>query len=163
MNIPPGFIVQNNTLVFTHSSTHGNSSEFVLRIRKNMYGLKQAGNNWFNTLKDSLQAHGLTQSSIEPCLFIHSNCIIIYEDDCLLFTKSDAVLDSVISLLKSKFNLTSQGDAGAFLGVDIQCNPDGFLKLIQPGFISKIISFCSLENESSQQKTLLLMSFMTII
>jgi hypothetical protein len=131
MNIPPGFIVQNGNLVFTHASTRGNSSDFVLRINKNMYGLKQAGNNWFDTLKESLITRGFKQSSIDPCLFIRSNCIIVvYVDDCLLFAKSDAVLDSIIASLQSKFNLTTEGDVGAFLGVDIHRNADGFLELL---------------------------------
>jgi hypothetical protein len=131
MNIPPGFVVQNNNLVFTQASTRGNSSEFVLRINKNMYGLKQAGNNWFDTLKESLLTRGFTQSSIDPCLFIRSNCIIVvYVDDCLLFAKSDEVLDSVIASLQSEFHLTTEGDVGAFLGVDIHRNAEGFLELI---------------------------------
>jgi hypothetical protein len=70
-----------------------------------------------------------------------------------LFAKSDEVLDSVIASLQSEFNLTSEGDVGAFLGVDIQRNDEGFLGLIQPGLISKIISLCGLENEYNQHKT----------
>jgi hypothetical protein len=119
-----------------------------------MYGLKQAGNNWLDTLKESLITRGFKQSSIDPCLFIRSNCIIVvYVDDCLLFTKSDAVLDSIIASLQSEFNLTTEGDVGAFLGVDIHHNADGFLELLQPGLINKIISFCSLDSESNQHKT----------
>ena len=69
MNIPPGFIVNDNNLTFTRSSTKGNSSDYVLHIKRNMYGLKQAGNNWFGTLKTSLLTRGFTQSAIDPCLF----------------------------------------------------------------------------------------------
>jgi hypothetical protein len=53
MNIPPGFIVDNNSLIFTHSSTKDNSKDYVLSIKKNMYGLWQAVNNWFDTLHAS--------------------------------------------------------------------------------------------------------------
>jgi len=74
MNILPGFIVQGDTLHFTQSSTKGNSSDFVSRLKKNMYGLKQAGNNWYDTLKQSLLTREFTQSSIDPCLFIRPDC-----------------------------------------------------------------------------------------
>jgi len=95
-----------------------------------MYGLKQAGNNWFDTLCEPLLAQGFKQSSIDPCLFIKPNCkLVVYVDDCLLFAKSDEVLDSIISFLQSEFNLTSEGDVRAFLGVDIQRTPDGHLEL----------------------------------
>jgi hypothetical protein len=69
INIPPGFIVNNNNLSFTRSSTKRNSSDYVLCIKRNMYCLKQAGNNWFDTLKTSLLTRGFTQSAIDPCLF----------------------------------------------------------------------------------------------
>jgi len=119
-----------------------------------MYGLKQATNNWFDTLHQSLLTRGFSQSSIDPCLFIRANCIIVvYVDDCLLFAKMDEILDSVVSSLQSEFNLTSEGDVGAFLGFDIQRNNDGYLELVQPGLIAKIISLCGLEDKSNQHKT----------
>jgi hypothetical protein len=128
MNIPPGFIVGNNKLVFTSSSTKGNSTDYVLRLKKNVYGLCQAGNNWFHELKTSLLALGFSQSNNDTCLFICNNClIIVYVDGCLLFAKTDAISDSVISALKANFNLTSQGNVGAFLGINIKHNSDGSL------------------------------------
>jgi hypothetical protein len=154
LNIPPGFIVQNNTLVFSGSSTKGVNQDWALKLKKNMYGLKQAGNNWFHCLKQSLIDRGFTQSSIDPCLFIRNNCIVIvYVDDCLLFAKSDDILDNLIASLEKDFHLTSEGDVGAFLGIDIVRNKEGLLELSQPGLIQKIISTCGLESESNEHKT----------
>jgi hypothetical protein len=154
MNIPPGFIVHNTTLKFSNSSTRGNSNDYLLRLNKNVYGLKQAGNNWFTELRGSLIALGFTQSLHEPCLFIKNDClVIIYVDDCLFFAKTDDILDSIIAKLSQNFNLTSQGDVGAFLGIDIRRTADGFLELVQPGLIGKIISFVGLEAESNEHKT----------
>jgi hypothetical protein len=120
-----------------------------------MSGLKQAGNNWFDTLCEPLLAQGFKQSSIDPCLFIKPNCkLVVYVDDCLLFAKSDKVLDYIISFLQSEFNLTSEGDVRAFLGVDIQRTPDGHLELGRTGLKkNKLISLCGLECESNQHIT----------
>jgi hypothetical protein len=155
MNIPPGFIVKNGTLEFTSASTKGNSTEYLLRLNKNVYGLKQAGSNWFTELWGSLLQLGFSQSSHDPCLFIRYDClVIVYVDDCLFFAKTDLILDTLINNLKAKFNLTSQGDVGAFLGIDIQRTSDGKLALVQTGLIKKIISFVGLESESNEHKTL---------
>jgi hypothetical protein len=143
LNIPPSFTIHDGKVIFSSSSTKGNSKDWVLKIKKNMYGLKQAGSNWFDTLKNSLITRGFHQSSIDPCLFIRDNCIIIvYVDDCLLFAKTDEILDHLVTSLSSEFNLTSQGDVGAFLGIDVCHTQDGFLELTQPGLIKKIISTC---------------------
>jgi hypothetical protein len=118
MSIPAGFIVENDTTVFntTGSSTCSNKN-YVLCIKKNMYGLRQAGNNWFDALSSSLLNLGFHQSCHDPCLFIRGNCILLtYVDDCLIFSKSDDVLDSIITALEKDFVLTSQGFVGAYLG-----------------------------------------------
>jgi hypothetical protein len=70
MHIPAQFIVKNNTLEFSSDPTPGNSDIYILLISKNLYGLHQAGNNWFDKLCDSLLSRGFRQSSIDPCLFI---------------------------------------------------------------------------------------------
>jgi hypothetical protein len=154
MNIPPGFIVENNTLNFSHLSTKDNSKDYVLRIKKNMYGLRQAGNNCFDTLRASLLNLGFHQSAHDPCLFIRGHCILlVYVDDCLLFAKSNEVLDSILASLEKNFILTSEGTVGAYLGIDIHRTIDGFLELVQPGLINKIISACGLQDQSAEHLT----------
>ena len=154
MNSPPGFIAKNITLIFTTSSTPGKSTKHVLHLKKNIYGLHQAGNNWFDHLRSSLLVRSFTQSLIDPCLFMRKDCVLIVNvDHCLLFAKTDTILDHIIASLRSDFNLTSQGDVGAFLGIDIRHSANGYLELIQSGLIQKIISTCSLESESNEHKT----------
>jgi hypothetical protein len=58
MYIPAQFIVANGTLQFSSDPTPGNCDVYVLLISKLLYGLRQAGNNWFNTLRDSLLSRG---------------------------------------------------------------------------------------------------------
>jgi hypothetical protein len=151
MSIPASFSVQNGTLEFSGASAWNNNSIYALRIKKNMYGLKQAGNNWFDALKTSLLSMQFHQSDHDPCLFIKNNCLIlVYVDDCLIFSKDDAILDSVIDSLHSVFILTSQGSIGAYLGIDIKKTPSGFIELTQPGLIQKIITTCGLQDQSAE-------------
>jgi len=152
MTIPPGFTVSNNTsLEFTGTSDADINILYVLRIKKNMYGLKQAGNNWLDSLCTSLIKFGFRQSDHDPCLFILHNCLIlVYVDDCLIFGKDDKILDNIITSLQSNFVLTSQGSVGAYLGIDIKKNTQGSLELTQSGLIKKIISACGLQDQSAE-------------
>lgn len=119
-----------------------------------MYGLHQAGNNWFDALHSALINLGFCQSSHDPCLFIHKDCLLlVYVDDCLLFGKMDDILDSIVTSLQKDFVLTSQGSVGAYIGIDICRTSDGFLELVQPGLINKIITACGLQDQSSQHNT----------
>jgi hypothetical protein len=104
MKIPPGFTVENNTLLLSSSHPSGTKPTHALKIKKNMYGLKQAGNNCFDALKTSIIRLGFHQSAQDPCLFIKHNCIILtYVDDCLLFARTDVILDDILISLKKKF------------------------------------------------------------
>jgi hypothetical protein len=154
MHIPAQFVVENGTLKFSSDPTPKNSEVYVLLISKNLYGLKQAGNNWFDKLRDSLLSRGFKQSSIDPCLFIRKDIIlIVYVDDCLLFARNGAILDTFITSLQSEFNLTCAGDVGAFLGIQFTRTSAGRLELTQPGLITKIIKECGLDSESKRHNT----------
>jgi len=152
MAIPAGFSVTNDGSALEFSRTPSTkNSLYVLRIKKNMYGLKQAGNNWFDSLKASLIHLGFRQSDYDPCLFIRCNCLIlVYVDDCLIFGKSDKTLDNVITALDNDFVLTSQGSVGAYLGIDIKRTPHGYIELTQTGLINKIITACGLQDQSDE-------------
>jgi hypothetical protein len=154
MQIPPGFKVENGKVVFNSDGCPSDNSPYALRPKRNMYGLRQAGNNWFDALKMSLLNLGFRQSQHDPYLFIKSNCILItYVDDCLLFAKTDEILDDIIKSLQQNFELTSEGSIGAYLGIDIRRTPEGFLELAQPGLIQKIIAACGLQDQSTTHDT----------
>jgi len=154
MSTPAAFAVSASTLQFIGSSSPHNNSDCVLRIKKNMYGLRQAGSNWFDALRSALINLGFCQSSHDPCLFIRKDCLLlVYVDDCLLFGKTDDILDSIVTSLQKDCVLTSQGSVGDYLGINIRRTSDGFLELVQPGLINKIITDCGLQDQSSQHNT----------
>jgi len=59
-----------------------NQKHYVLRLNKSLYGLKQAGYNWFAKLSNGLKDRGFVPSSIDPCVFFGQGCIVLtYVDD----------------------------------------------------------------------------------
>jgi hypothetical protein len=154
MEIPAGYTIQDNKLVFTGVHHKATDKTHVLKLLKNMYGLKQAGCNWYNTLTDMLLKSGFCQSSIDKCLFIRHNCIVIvYVDDCLLFSPHESILDEVITSLNKQFKITSSNSIDTYLGLAVTHNPDGTITLHQPGLIDKVITLCGLEAESNEHLT----------
>ena len=58
---------------------HGD--EVVLKLIKNLYGLKNASKQWFELIRDNLindEKDGLNfkQSQIDPCLFYKESCVL---------------------------------------------------------------------------------------
>jgi hypothetical protein len=62
------------------------SHTHVLRLRKNLYALKQASSSWFDKLRGGLVSRGFRQSTVDPCCFLKSDFVfLVFVDDCLLF------------------------------------------------------------------------------
>ena len=64
-------------------------------------------------LKQGLLERRFCQSTIDPCLFLWSDCLlVVYVDDCLIFSKEGSILDNLIASLQQEFILTVEGDVG---------------------------------------------------
>jgi hypothetical protein len=127
MELPLGFDAPNN-----ESRKH-----YVLGLNISLYGLKQAGYNWFAKLSNSLEDHGFVPSSLDPCIFFSKDCInhSMYVDDCIIVAKSMNRIDELITSLHGgdeNFVLQDEGSIDKYLRVNIrQIDKDSF-KLSQP-------------------------------
>ena len=57
MEIPQGMEVE-----------EGNGSQ-VLKLIKNLYGLKQASHNWYTMIKKGLEDRDFVPSEVDPCIY----------------------------------------------------------------------------------------------
>jgi hypothetical protein len=68
--------------VFEHKN-----EKWALKLKRNLYGFVQASQNWFLKLSAIYERLGFKQSKSDPCLFLRKEMIIVlYTDDCLLYT-----------------------------------------------------------------------------
>lgn len=116
--------------------------EYVLELKKSLYGLKQASSNWFEKLKKGFEDRGFKSSDIDPCIFIRDDMIIIsYVDDCVLISYSKDVIDIFIKDLgvgEENFVFTDDGDLKNYLGVEFTRNNTS-INMKQEFLIQRII------------------------
>ncbi len=134
----------------TGFSVDGDADDYVLELRKTLYGLRQAGLNWFETLRQHLHSIGFSQSSMDPCCFIRDDLVLLcYVDDCLIFCPDNGKITKVIHQLKQQFKLEDQGHVAAYLGIDVassQVDGSQQFKLSQPHLIQRIVKAVNLTN-----------------
>ncbi len=73
MAIPKGFEVQDE------------GQDYVLKLKKNLFGQKQAGRVWNQHLVNRLKEVGFIQSEIDECLFYKGKSVfVLYTDDSIM-------------------------------------------------------------------------------
>lgn len=85
-------------------------------------------------------------------VFRDDSIIVVYVDDCLIFSKDGTVLEGTLKHLGTDFCITSDENVGIYLGLDIKLKSAGYLEIVQPGLIDKVITTCDLDNECNEQK-----------
>ena len=121
--------------------------DYVCLLLKNLYGTKQIAKTWFEYLRDSLISteleggYGITQSSVDPCIFYKDGVTVItWVDDCLIFSQEKELADKFKLDLKRQFTLSEEGEVSAYLGVKMELEDEtGQVTMSQPFLIERII------------------------
>ena len=105
---------------------YGRKGQYVLKIKKHLYGLKSAAATWFNFLCQELKAEGFVQSEVDQCIFLRDDCILlVYVDDVIAISHDIKIIDELILNLKQNYDLEDDGSLIKYLGVDITTHSDG--------------------------------------
>ena len=127
---------------------------YVLKLNKSLYGLKQAGYNWFEKLKEGLITRDFIQSQVDKCVFFRKDCIILtYVDDCIILGKTMPNVDAVIASLHvgpEKFQLIDQGSIDKYLGLMITDIDSNTFEMSQPFLVRRILEFLSLDEHKTK-------------
>ena len=126
--------------------------EFVLKVKRNVYGQKQAGRVWDQYLNAKLTKEvGFTQSSVDECLYYRGNVLcVLYTDDSIILAPTVEETEGVIADIRAAgLNITVEGDLQYFLGVNIKKFQDGSVKLSQPHLEQQICRELGLDENTS--------------
>ena len=116
MTMPPGL-----------ASYDRDGHRLVVKLRKSLYGLKQAGREWGQLLTSFLVNYGFTRSSIDVFMYTFASgssfiWLCVWVDDCVIVDNCSTMRDAFVSALDARFPLTDKGDLEWILGVKITRN-----------------------------------------
>ncbi|MGB0808420.1 MAG: reverse transcriptase domain-containing protein, partial [bacterium] len=117
------------------------SDAHCLRLKKSLYGLREAPKLWLDYSTDAFKKLGLKQSAFDPCLWYGKDIMLVqYVDDCGIAAPNQARIDKFVNdLRKLGFELTQEESFAEFLGIKFEQKPDGSIECTQRGLIKKIL------------------------
>ena len=116
MQLPPGFPNSSPNLVF--------------RLKKSLYGLKQASRQWYAKLSSFLLSHNYKISTVDHSLFLkhdgkHTTTLLVYVDDIILTGTNPMEISTITGLLHNFFHIKNLGDLTYFIGIEVAHNATG--------------------------------------
>ena len=149
MELPKNFTMPGTKI------TYADKDKYVLKLRKNLYGQKQAGKVWYDHLKERLTKLGFTQSKFDECVFYYGKTIfLVYTDDTILLGPDKEEIEKIVKILSKNFKVEDQGTLSDYLGVNIERRRDGKLEMTQPTLTLSILKDVGLwENGKKNQAT----------
>ncbi|MBW0551998.1 hypothetical protein O181_091713, partial [Austropuccinia psidii MF-1] len=123
-----------------------NQRKYCLRLKKAIYGLKQAPLSWYNHLKDWLQSVGFSACKLdhrvsyrkEPdalWIYVHIDDMEIFQTNIQLFKEK----------INKEFNIKDIGHADLLLGVKIQ-QQDDCITLDQQHFVDSLLDLYGMQH-----------------
>ncbi|KAL0322487.1 UNVERIFIED_CONTAM: Retrovirus-related Pol polyprotein from transposon RE1 [Sesamum angustifolium] len=120
----------------------------VCKLKRSLYGLKQASQQWNLELTTKLLGFGFHQSPHDHCLFVkrsdkHFLALLVYVDDILFTGSSISNIDEVKAYLDHLFTIKDLGPAKYFLGLQLARSSHGLL-ITQTKYLTDILEDANL-------------------
>jgi Reverse transcriptase (RNA-dependent DNA polymerase) len=131
MEIPKGFKLED-----------GYGRDFVLKLHQNVYGSKNAGRTWYQSLSQKLVKEvGFVQYKVDECVYYKGSVMyVLYTDDSILAGPDCNDIEVMIEEIQAaNLNITINGDIQDFLGININRKEDGSVNLTQLQLIEGIL------------------------
>lgn len=109
----------------------GNAQHLVCRLKKALYGLRQASRQWHHKLSLTLISLGFRHSKADYSLYSKVTneaivLVLIYVDDLLLSGNSEVLINDLKAELSKHFQMRDLGPVNYFLGLEIDRSSAGF-------------------------------------
>ena len=146
MYIPKGMAIED-----------GDKKDYVLKLKRNLYGQRQAGRVWNKYLVHKLTSKnmGFVQSKYDECVFYKNGMVyILYSDESIIAGPNKNKIDETVNLIQSVgLDITIEGDLQDFLEININRQDDDTISMTQPLLFDKILTDLRLTQENVNIKT----------
>jgi hypothetical protein len=116
----------------------------VLRLRKSLYGIKQAPRKWNKEMCGLLESAGYEQS-LDPCLFLKFSesrellsAVLFHVDDVLCAAPEDE-RETFMQALGARFPIKDLGEPKHFLGIRVTKLPGGGFAWSQQAYLDRVL------------------------
>jgi len=105
-------------------------SKSVCKLHRSLYGLCQAGRQWYAKLSSFLISNNYTTSTADHSLFLkhtgsNTTALLVYVDDIVLTSNDKAEIDHITLMLNQQFKIKNLGNLTYFLGLEVARNSSG--------------------------------------
>lgn len=142
----------NETIYMLQPECFSDGTSKVCRLKKSLYGLKQASRVWNAKLNAALIKFGMIRSKVDPCIYYkrkHGKIVIIavYVDDLLLLSNDNKLKSEMKVKLSSTFKMKDLSAATSILGMNVTRDRNrGTISIDQSNYIAEIIERFGMEN-----------------
>ena len=86
--------------------------------------------SWFEKLKPGMEARGFLQYQVYPCMWYREDmALLLYVDDCLIFSPSNNKINYVYASLQADFKIKDDGYITKYLGIYLYHHPNGSIHI----------------------------------
>ena len=115
----------------------------VYRLKKAMYGLKNAPKAYSDHFMGILAQLGFTQSKKDECLWFYKRgkayvFYLFHVDDIMVVSNNDGMREMFLNELKKRLKIRDEGNISMFLGMKIERKDDGSYTMSQSHYIERM-------------------------